>query len=109
MRYGFYLPTRGPLATRDGVLSLAREGERLGLHSAMIADHIVFRVVVRVGAPTLDEFCLTRYIRYLLHFGRREIVFNLKEHRSSCRSFKTLSINAGSRKERASAKLPCDG
>src|SRR5471030_2704164 len=44
MRYGFYLPTRGPTATRDGVLSLAREGERLGLHSAMIADHIVFPV-----------------------------------------------------------------
>jgi hypothetical protein len=29
MRYGFYLPTRGPTATRDGVLALAREGERL--------------------------------------------------------------------------------
>src|SRR6201996_4413840 len=42
MRYGFYLPTRRPTATRTGVLSLAREGERLGLHSAMIADHIVF-------------------------------------------------------------------
>ncbi len=42
MRYGFYLPTRGPTATRDGILTLAREGERLGLHSAMIADHIVF-------------------------------------------------------------------
>jgi probable F420-dependent oxidoreductase len=42
MRYGFYLPTRGPTATRQGILSLAREGERLGLHSAMIADHIVF-------------------------------------------------------------------
>ena len=42
MRYGFYLPTRGPTATRDGVLGLAREGERLGFHSAMIADHIVF-------------------------------------------------------------------
>ena len=44
MRYGFYLPTRGPTATRDGILALAREGERLGLHSAMIADHIVFPV-----------------------------------------------------------------
>src|ERR1700723_1687416 len=41
-RFGFYLPTRGPTATREGVLALAREGERLGLHSAMIADHIVF-------------------------------------------------------------------
>jgi hypothetical protein len=28
MRYGFYLPTRGPTATRDGILALAREGER---------------------------------------------------------------------------------
>jgi probable F420-dependent oxidoreductase len=44
MRYGFYLPTRGPTATRDGILALAREGERPGLHSAMIADHIVFPV-----------------------------------------------------------------
>src|ERR1041384_373387 len=44
MRYGFYLPTRGPTATRDGVLTLAREGERLGFHSAMVADHIVLPV-----------------------------------------------------------------
>jgi probable F420-dependent oxidoreductase len=44
MRYGFYLPTRGPTATREGVLALAREGERLGLHSAMIADHVVMPV-----------------------------------------------------------------
>ena len=55
MRYGFYLPTRGPLATRDGVLALAREGERLGLHSAMIADHIVFPVSSESPYPyTLD-------------------------------------------------------
>ncbi|MFO1026547.1 MAG: LLM class F420-dependent oxidoreductase [Acetobacteraceae bacterium] len=55
MRYGFYLPTRGPLATREGVLALAREGERLGLHSAMIADHIVFPVSSESAYPyTLD-------------------------------------------------------
>jgi hypothetical protein len=36
MRYGFYLPTRGPTATRGGILALAREGERLGLHSALV-------------------------------------------------------------------------
>ena len=56
MRYGFYLPTRGPTATRDGVLALAREGERLGLHSAMIADHIVFPVESKSAYPyTLDR------------------------------------------------------
>lgn len=55
MRYGFYLPTRGPTATRDGVLALAREGERLGFDSAMIADHIVFPVESHSTYPyTLD-------------------------------------------------------
>ena len=56
MRYGFYLPTRGPTATREGVLALAREGERLGFHSAMIADHIVFPVESASAYPyTLDH------------------------------------------------------
>ncbi len=56
MRYGFYLPTRGPSATREGILSLAREGERLGLHSAMIADHVVFPVTSESAYPyTLDK------------------------------------------------------
>ena len=55
MRYGFYLPTRGPTATRDGILALAREGERLGLHSAMIADHIVFPVESRSTYPYTVE------------------------------------------------------
>ena len=55
MRYGFYLPTRGPTATREGILALAREGEQLGLHSAMVADHIVFPVESQSTYPyTLD-------------------------------------------------------
>ncbi|MGH7045317.1 MAG: LLM class F420-dependent oxidoreductase [Stellaceae bacterium] len=55
MRYGFYLPTRGPTATRDGILALAREGERLGLNSAMIADHVVLPVESGSTYPyTLD-------------------------------------------------------
>src|SRR5215470_9134493 len=56
MRYGFYLPTRGPTATREAILAMAREGERLGLHSAMIADHIVFPVESKSDYPyTLDR------------------------------------------------------
>jgi probable F420-dependent oxidoreductase len=56
MRYGFYLPTRGPTATRDAILAMAREGERLGFHSAMIADHIVFPVKSDSAYPyTLDK------------------------------------------------------
>jgi hypothetical protein len=33
---GFYLPARGPTATRDGILALAREADRRGLHSATV-------------------------------------------------------------------------
>ncbi len=51
MRYGFYLPTRGPLANGPAVVALAQGGERLGFHSAMIADHVVFPVEVSSRYP----------------------------------------------------------
>ena len=51
MRYGFYLPTRGELATRDGIVAMARAGEAGGFHSAMIADHVVFPVSSRSRYP----------------------------------------------------------
>jgi hypothetical protein len=59
MRYGFYLPTRGPTATRDSILTLAREGERLGLHSAMIADRIAgdIRSFAAIGMHELVFDC----------------------------------------------------
>lgn len=41
MRYGFYLPTRGPLATRDSLSAILKTGERAGFSSVMVADHIV--------------------------------------------------------------------
>jgi len=41
MRYGFYLPTRGPLVNRADITRFARTGEKLGFHSVMVADHIV--------------------------------------------------------------------
>jgi probable F420-dependent oxidoreductase len=44
MRYGFYLPTRGPLATPAAIETLAQRGEALGYHSVVIADHIVLPV-----------------------------------------------------------------
>jgi probable F420-dependent oxidoreductase len=51
MRFGFYLPVRGPLATYDGVVETALHGERLGFHSATIADHIVFPTSVSSKYP----------------------------------------------------------
>jgi probable F420-dependent oxidoreductase len=51
MRYGFYLPVRGELATYDGVVTTAQHGERLGFHSATIADHIVFPTETKSKYP----------------------------------------------------------
>lgn len=55
MRFGFYLPTRGPLATRDSLTALVQRGEALGFDSCCIQDHIVFPVQVQSKYPyTLD-------------------------------------------------------
>jgi len=51
MRYGFYLPTRGNLATRSAISAMARTGEARGFHAAMIADHVVFPVQSRSRYP----------------------------------------------------------
>lgn len=41
MRYGFYLPTRGPLANRHDLAAVIEAAERLGFASCMVADHII--------------------------------------------------------------------
>ena len=58
MRYGFYLPTRGPTAAPEALETLVARGEALGFASVMIADHVVFPViadrdrVVSAGLPS---------------------------------------------------------
>ncbi|HLZ72757.1 MAG TPA: LLM class F420-dependent oxidoreductase [Dehalococcoidia bacterium] len=55
MRFGFYLPTRGPQATGAAVEALASHGEALGYHSAVVADHIIIPVSSDSTYPyTLD-------------------------------------------------------
>ena len=44
MKYGFYLPTRGPLAVPDAITSVVRGGESMGYATIVIGDHIVFPV-----------------------------------------------------------------
>jgi len=51
MRYGFYLPTRGPNAQRDALSAFARKGEAVGFDSVMIADHVVFPVQIDSKYP----------------------------------------------------------
>ena len=39
MRCGFYLPTRGPLATRPSLTAILKQAEHLGFSSVMVADY----------------------------------------------------------------------
>lgn len=41
MRYGFYLPTRGPLANRSDLTAILETAESLGFASTMVADHVI--------------------------------------------------------------------
>ena len=55
MRYGFYLPTRGPLGNPDDISAIAKTGERLGFSSIVFGDHIVFPVEISSPYPyTVD-------------------------------------------------------
>ena len=55
MRYGFYLPTRGPLGNPDDITEIARAGEALGYATIVFGDHIVFPVTVASPYPyTVD-------------------------------------------------------
>src|SRR5437868_11050868 len=51
MRYGFYLPTRGRSAEPDALETLVTRGETLGFHSTVIADHVVFPVIIASKYP----------------------------------------------------------
>ena len=51
MRFGFYLPTRGPTAQPAALTTMAQTGEQLGFTSTMIADHIVIPETVESAYP----------------------------------------------------------
>lgn len=51
MRFGFYLPTRGPLATREGLSAILKTGEKAGFASVMVADHIVLPTKIDSAYP----------------------------------------------------------
>ncbi len=41
MRYGFTIPSRGPLANRSDIGKIARKGEELGFDILSVSDHII--------------------------------------------------------------------
>lgn len=51
MRFGFYLPTRGPLANRADLAKMLGLGEKLGFASVMIADHVILPTKIESPYP----------------------------------------------------------
>ena len=41
MKFGFYLPTHGPLAQRDPILRIASHAEEIGFDSMVAGDHVI--------------------------------------------------------------------
>ena len=54
MEFGCHLPVFGPAATRAGLLTFAREMERLGYESLWASDHIVIPHTIRSRYPYSD-------------------------------------------------------
>ena len=42
MQLGCHLPTQGPVATRDALLTFAREADASGIDSLWVSDHVIF-------------------------------------------------------------------
>ena len=41
MEFGFGIPTRGPLATRENIQTLAQQGEEAGYDILLVSDHVI--------------------------------------------------------------------
>ena len=51
MKYGFSVPTRGPLATPDSLVTLAKHGEEMGFDFVGVSDHIIIPKDIRSRLP----------------------------------------------------------
>lgn len=55
MEFGFTIPTRGPLSTRQGISEIVRKGEALGFTHGTVSDHIVVPRDVASRYPYSDS------------------------------------------------------
>ena len=55
MKFGFVLPNRGPLSTREGLISLASQGESLGFDFMAVSDHVVVPRDISSTYPYTDS------------------------------------------------------
>ena len=103
MRFGFYLPTRGPMAVPEALATLVTRGEALGFHSVMLADHVTFPVRIESKYPytvdgtfpgqgdALEQLSLMSFVA--AHTRRLRLVSSVMivPHRNPVVTAKTLS------------------
>lgn len=65
MDFGFSIPTRGPLASKDSIRKIAKRGEELGYRYLCVSDHIVIPRTIspkypysQSGVPPFSGECL---------------------------------------------------
>jgi len=112
MRYGFYLPTRGPLATPESLEQLVQRAEALGFSSVVIADHIVQPVTIESKYPytvsgafsgtgdSLEQLALMAYIAAKTSKLRLITSVMIVPHRNplvTAKSLATIDVLSGGR------------
>jgi probable F420-dependent oxidoreductase len=103
MRYGFYLPTRGPVATRAALETLVQRAEAIGFHSVVIADHIVLPVTMTSKYPytvsgafpsdgdSLEQLALMAFVAGVTHRLRLITSVMIVPHRNPVVTAKALA------------------
>lgn len=103
MRYGFYLPTRGRTATPEALTALVQRAEALGFASVMIADHVIFPVVIGSrypytvtgafpgGGDALEQLALTAFVAGQTRTLRLVTSVMILPHRNPVVTAKTLA------------------
>jgi hypothetical protein len=103
MRYGFYLPTRGPLSEPDAIAKVVQAGEALGYATMVFADHIVFPTKVDSAYPytvdggfpgqgdTLEQLSLMAFVAGLSERARLVTSVMILPHRNPLVTAKALA------------------
>ena len=103
MRYGYYLPTRGPLSEPGAISELVGQGEGMGFATIVIADHIVFPAKVNSPYPytvdggfpgqgdALEQLSLMSFVAALTTTSRLVTSVMILPHRNPLATAKTLA------------------
>lgn len=114
MEFGFTIPTRGPLATPEGVAAFARGAEELGFTHLAVPDHVVVPRTIDSRYPysasgefpgaasgaCFDQFALLAYVAAINSTARLLTSVTVIPHRGAVQTAKivaTIDVLSGGR------------